>query len=241
MTFVPLLVGIILGGSSWWQALLTFTWTAAFFSFHAFGLWAKARMRKRFRAPTFTYGSIAAVGALALVIKHPFLLSWALPFTLLFSVVVWQVIRRNERSLSARLSEIFASSLMIPVASSLGSHPATTKTLVIATILIAAYFSGTVPYVKTLIRERTSSKWLRASITYHFLGLILTTVSFALGYLHLLVAISWLVLLLRAYLYPTWSKRREKEGHGPLSPAIIGVSEFAFCALVLISVVTNFN
>lgn len=241
MTFVPLIVGIVLGHPSWWQGLLTLTWTAAFFSFHAFGLWVKARCRRRYRTPTFTYGALAGAGALTLVVKYPHLLWWALPFTALFGVVVVQLLRRNDRSLSARISEILASSLMLPVANSLGSAPASAKAVVTATILVAAYFIGTVPYVKTLIRERTSNGWLHASITYHVLGVVITAGCAFMGLLNVFIPIVWLVLLIRAYLYPLWSRRREAAGEGPLPPVIIGVSEFGFCALVLISVVWNFH
>mgnify|MGYP002735542183 CR=1 FL=1 len=50
MMLVPLLVGSLLGGPTWWQALLSFAWVVAFFFFNAFSMWVKVMARARARA-----------------------------------------------------------------------------------------------------------------------------------------------------------------------------------------------
>ena len=105
MMLVPILVGSTLGGFSWLQALLTFAWLNAFFFFNALGLWVKvsSSMRgrsagkpltvqqkssvsgrqRRYLPALGTYGALAAVGALGLLVVHPWLVLWAPSFTIL--------------------------------------------------------------------------------------------------------------------------------------------------------------
>ncbi len=232
MTFLPLLLGIILGGPSWWQLLLTFSWTAAFLFFNVFGLLIKARRKDRYRAAAITYGVLAGIGAAILVAFHPQLLVWAPPLAVFFSWAIVEILRRNERSVAARISAILASALMTPIASSLGSHPADWKHVWTATVVVALYFSGTVPYVKTLIRERGNPAWMRASIIYHLALVALFIAGAATGLVSWLVPLVGLILLARAWLYPVISGRRGR----PLSPLFIGLTEFGYSALVLTSV-----
>ncbi len=233
MTFLPLLLGIILGGPSWWQLLLTFSWTAAFLFFNVFGLLIKARRKDRYWAATITYGALAAAGALVLVAFHPDLLIWAAPLAAFFSWAIWEILRRNERSLGARVSAIFASSLMTPIAYSLGQHPDNWQHTWVATAVVALYFTGTVPFVKTMIRERGKPQWLRGSIAYHIALVALFVVGAATGWVSWLVPVVGLILLARAWIYPIVSARRTT----PLPPAVIGITEFGFSALVLLSVI----
>lgn len=236
MTFVPILVGTVFGGPQWEHVLLVFSWTVAFLFFNAFGLFVKARRKNRYRAAVTTYGCVAGIGAAFLLWWHPGLWVWGPPLALLFLWAVAEILHRNERSLGARISAILASCLMAPVAYSLGTHPYEWTRLWIVTTVLAAYFVGTVPYVKTLIRERGNHAWLVGSLAYHA---VLVVVSLVCVVAHVfegttawLVPLTALVLLGRAWLYPWVSERRG----GPLDPKVIGLSEFGFCALVVVAI-----
>lgn len=229
MTFTPLLVGIILGGPSWLQLLLVFSWVFAFLFFNVFGLLIKARRKDRYWPATITYGVVAGAGALVLVVLRPSLLVWAAPLAVFFTWAIVEVLRRNERSLGARVSAILASSLMSPVAFSLGSHPQDWVHLWTATVVVALYFIGTVPYVKTLIRERGKKGWLTGSLVYHGLLVLAAVPAAAFGYVNWMVPAVMVILALRAWGYPHLSARRGT----PLSPPFIGITEFGYTALVL--------
>lgn len=234
MTFIPLLVGSLLGGFRPIHLLLLFSWTAAFFFFNVFGLLIKARRRRRYWSATITYGAIAGAGAAILLVLQPGLWVWGPALAVFFLWAIAEILRRSERSLGARLSAIMASCLMMPVAYSLGSHPDDWHALWIKTAVVALYFAGTVPYIKTLIRERGSRGWLIGSLAFHAAVLLCAIVAAVLypQFLSWTIPFAWAVLLARAAIYPWLSKKRGK----PLSPKFIGLSEFGFSALVVAAI-----
>lgn len=252
MMFVPILVGSLLSGLSWRQALLTVAWLVAFLFFGALSLYvkvlssAKARARfsgrprptvkrrlARYDAALTTYGTLAAAAALALLIIKPSLAWWAIPIGGCFAVALWQMWVGHDRSLLARASAIIASQLMAPIAYSLGNQQGDWPRAWVATLILALYFIGTIPFVKTMIRERGSAAWLRGSLAYHAVLVVAATIASSVG------AISWwvtgasVVLLARATAFPLWSRMRSRA----LSPAIIGITEFAVSAMMVLVLV----
>ncbi len=229
MTVCPPFVGAFLGGFTWVQLWLGLTWLVAFLFFNVFGLWVKAKNKKRYLPALLTYGLVAAVSALGIVFLHPGLLWWGIPIAACFLVAAAEIFRRRERSLTARLSAIAASCLMTPITCFLGPTPTDTEHLTVVTMLLAAYFAGTVPYVKTLIRERGDEKWLWGSWIFHAVILVLTVTLFLIGSINVLVPISWAVLLIRAWAFPTYSAKNDRR----IPPKIIGFSEVGFCVLTV--------
>ncbi len=254
MMLVPVIVGSLLGGLAWQQLLLLVAWLAAFFYFSALGLWVKvyssarararaagkplgearlATIRKRqgrFRNALVAYAAVAAVGALSLLILKPSLALWAPAFAVCFGIALWEMWNDNERGLLSRASAIIASQFLTPIAFSLGSHPDDWGRAWLATAILTLYFIGTVPLVKTLIRERGSSAWLIGSLTFHGVVLAVTFVAALLGHLNWWIVALWALLLIRAAAFPAWSYRTGK----PLRPAIIGFSEIAVSTTVVL-------
>lgn len=255
MMLVPILVGSILGGFTWPQAVLTFAWLAAFFYFSALGLWIKvaasarkraggehldpkrraavSRRQARYRNALITYASLAALGALVLVLIKPELLWWAPALAACFGVAVWEMWRDADRSFLARTSAVTASQLLTPIAFSLGSHPADWSRMWLATGVLTLYFVGTIPYVKTLIRERGSRTWIRGSIAYHGVVLAVAAAAAGFGVLSWWIVSLWALLLLRAVAFPAWSHKLGK----PLRPAVVGFTEFAVSTAVVLVLV----
>ena len=255
MMLVPILVGSILGGFTWPQALLTFAWLAAFFFFSALGLWIKvgasarkrfggkpldpkrkaavARRQARYRSALITYASLAAVGALGLVLIKPDLVVWAPALAVCFGVAVWEMWRDADRSFLARASAVMASQLLTPIAFSLGSNPHDWARMWLATAVLTLYFVGTIPYVKTLIRERGSRAWIRGSIAYHGAVLTVAVVIASVGMLSWWIVALWVLLLVRSVAFPAWSNKLGK----PLRPAIVGFTEFAVSTAVVLVLV----
>lgn len=256
MMFVPLLVGSILGGFSALQAVLTLSWLSAFFFFNVLGLWIKAggkrkkntsppnaaraaaiqeatkRRRRKYRGPMITYAAIAGTGAAFLVVTRPELLWWAPAFAIFFAVALGEMWFGRDRSFLARASAIIASGLLTPIAFSLGSNPTDWTRVWITTLIVILYFIGTIPYVKTLIRERGDQAWIHFSLGFHAALLLSSALLAILGMLTWWVAALWFVLLVRAWAFPSWSKRRGQ----PLRPIVIGMSEFGFSLLVILTV-----
>lgn len=255
MMIVPLLVGSLLSGLNWRQAVLSISWVAAFFFFGALSLYVKVlsstrsralargnavrdaltspgvrRRLGRYHAALLTYGSVSVVGATALLVLRPCLLWWAIPIGACFAVALWQMWLGKDRSLLARGSAIVASQLMAPISYSLGTSQTDWPRTWFATVVLALYFIGTIPFVKALIRERNNRAWLYGSLAYHT---VLVVIAFLGAAMHLL---SWwvlglsAVLLLRAILFPVWSLRAGRA----VRPAVLGITEFFVSAAVVL-------
>lgn len=249
MATVPVIAGSALGGFSWSQLLLGVSWLIAFLWFDTLTTWMKSAVRtngagkrqvnlsrgRRYVPALITYALIAGVGALALVILHPRVLLWGLVILPLFSIAWWEMWRGEYQSFLARAAAILASTLLLPIAYELGTHPNNWVRAWVATAFVTAYFVGTVPYVKTLIRERGNPGWLRFSLGYHVAMTVITAIAWGFGLATWWMTAAWVILTVRAWVYPEISRRRGK----PLRPAVIGVSELAFTAIVLIAVLAN--
>ncbi len=251
MMLLPITVGSIRSGLSGMQLLLLLAWLSAFFFYGALTLWMKvyASNRKRGRARTkrsnhrsrlvryrpalLTFGTFAGVGAIALVLLRPELLWWAIPFAALFAVAAWEGIRGREKSIGSRTAAILAANLLTPIAYSLGTHPNSWPDAWIATATLTVYFLGTVPYVKTLLRERGKREWLGASLGYHGAIFVAATVLAGFRYVTWWIPGLAAVWLARAAVLPLISLH----GNRPLRPAVVGVTEVGVSVLVALTLI----
>lgn len=193
MLILPLLIGFILGlrmSPAPFQSPRTLvlllsiaaTWILGYFMFFAFDLWFKAcnpQRKRRYRTPMLIYGSlVAGFGLLTLALRWQMVL-WVFFFLPLVTWAFVEVVRRQPRSLSSGISTTLASSLMIPVMVSAATVPLPEflsfqpLELLAATVAVALYFVGTIPYVKTLIREKGNPAYLKLSFFYHFAALLI--------------------------------------------------------------------
>lgn len=199
MLLMPLLVGIALGllftpldqahperlRAYGLMAAITAMWLFGYFTFYAFGLWFKTRNKRRkaeYARPMVIYGVVTFLAGLtALALRWQMV--WWVPVFL--PLVVWafvEVVRRHPRSLSSGVSTTLASSLMIPVmvSASVAAPPEfffyAPAQLIVATAAVALYFIGTIPYVKTLIREKGNPVYVKFSVGYHAAALVLVLV-----------------------------------------------------------------
>ena len=125
--------------------------------------------------PLLVYsGATALAGVVTLVLVGARPLPWVLAFLPLMLPALWLAGRRRERATVGGLLTIAAASLMVPVARHLyPSDDGDWPTVAAQTVLVFAYFFGTVLFVKTNIRERGSRGYLVASIAYHALAVLL--------------------------------------------------------------------
>ncbi|GIG21650.1 hypothetical protein Cch01nite_23740 [Cellulomonas chitinilytica] len=202
MLVVPVAVGAVLAGPTWRHALLLVTWLVAYLAFHAAGLWLKASRRRRWWPPVRAYVPATALLGVGLVLTSPSLLAWAPVFLALLTVSLVCSARRADRSWLNDVVTVVAASLMTPVAAGLGPSwtPPTTRAW-LAGGLLAAYFLGTVPYVKSLIRDRGSRPVLAVSSGYH-LALVAGAGAAAVTGGSVVLVVVAIALLARALLVP---------------------------------------
>lgn len=222
MLVVPPVVGATLAGWTWRHALLLAAWLVGFLAYHAAGLWLRSGRRARYRTPLAVHGAAGAALLAALLLTSPRLLVWAPVFAPLLTVSLVASLRRADRSWWNDTVTVLAAALLLPVAAGLGAHGLATGRLVTATGVVAAYFLGTIPYVKSLIRDRDDPRVRWVSVAYHAL------LAVAAWWVGAAVGVVALLLLARAVVVPwRWPRVR---------PAFLGAGEVVASVVVSVTV-----
>jgi hypothetical protein len=220
MLVVPWLTGVLVAGFRWAHLPLLGAWLAGYLLSYYVLQAVKTRKLSRFRPQLLLYGPITAALGLLVVIARPPLLAYAPAYALLLAVNVFHAWHRRERALVNDLASVVQSCLMVFVAATVAglgiSHAAPAFTVVLL------YFTGTVLYVKTMIRERGSASYRWASGVYHALALGVTT------FLGIPVAAVFVFLLVRSIVLPRYR----------LAPKHVGIIEIVASTLVLVTAVT---
>ncbi|GAA0307916.1 YwiC-like family protein [Streptomyces polychromogenes] len=228
MLAVPFLAGTFLSPHPGWaHAALFAAWLAGYAAafhgqqwlrLHARGL----RSARRHGVPAVVCGAAAGAFGLPLAYVHPWLLlaaAAALPFVAVNTRYAW---RGRERALVNGLAAVVPACGMLPVAAWLGGLGPGGSWRAGAACLL--YFAGTVPYVKTMIRERRSAAYRRGSVAYHAVALALA------AFLSPWLVPVFAACLARAVLLP---------GRG-LRPAKVGALELALSAALLTTLLLTF-
>jgi hypothetical protein len=174
MVVAPPLVGALVAGPTGRHALLLAVWLAAYCLYFAAAQWLRSGRRARYRPPVLGYAAATAALGVPLLVAEPALLRWAPVYALLLAASLRYAARRADRSYGNDLVTIAAAALLTVVASGLGAPPAgwwppgaDDSGAWSAAALLAAYLVGTVPYVKSMIRERDRPATYRLSVGYH--------------------------------------------------------------------------
>lgn len=221
MLLLPLLATVPVTGAGWLHLPLLGAWLAGYLlSYYAMQA-IKTRRPDRFREQLLIYGAVTVPLAGVVVAARPEVLWFAPAYAGLLAVNLWYAWRRRERALGNDLALVAQSCLMVFVAAAVaGVAPAAVVDVFMA---VLAYLTGTVLYVKTMIRERGSVAYRRASVAFHLVALVVAAwVSLPLGAV-------FAVLLLRAWLLP---------GRG-LRPKQVGVGEIVLSVAVLAAIVAG--
>lgn len=108
----------------------------------------------------------------------------------------------------------------------------------VVTALTAAYFCGTVPYIKSMIRGRFNRPLLAGTVAWHVAVAAVAVWAAAGGYLPVAHAVVWVVLAVRSAAMPLFHWRQLRRRARALTPAMMGVAEFGFCLLFLVTIAT---
>nr|NLD41807.1 YwiC-like family protein [Actinomycetales bacterium] len=238
MISIPALSGVVLAGFHWVHVPLLLFWWIGYFFFQAAMLWLKGRRRPKYFPPVRAYGIAMIPFAAVVAVMAPHLAFWVVGFAPLIAVAVWCTIKRKERSYLNDSVTVLAACLMLAVTfhanASHGDPRWTWVWLVLAVEF--AYFWGTIPHVKALIRERHRIEAARQSVLLHTIGAAAITALVFLGWFEgtvwggWLLAGVWWLLAVRAFVMPWWQRRTK-----PLRPLVIGVTEIVFSLLIVAS------
>jgi hypothetical protein len=214
----PFLVGVVASSPQWVHLPLLLVWFLGYFAFFAAGLWLRSGRRARYLPPLRAYGLLTVSFGLLVLLMRPDLVVWVPCFLPLLLAGLWLAARRQDRSVLSGLATILAACLMTPVAFDAGEGTDWPLAWTLTAVL-AAYFVGTLFYVKTMIRERGSRVHYRLSVGYHFV------VTIAAAWVSWWLMGLFAVLTLRAAALPGRN----------LSPKRVGVGEI----LANVAVVTT--
>ena len=178
MLVAPVLTGAILGGFGWGPFALAVAWIAAYLAYMAGRGALAGRHGRQSAAAVAAYGGLTLTLVVGLLVWRAALLWWAIPLAVLLGISLAMVVARRERSTLNDAALIGASALMCAVVATSArltptvtwsdfAHGVAWPTAWLATAVLAGYFWGTIPYVKTMIRERRKPGWYAASVAYH--------------------------------------------------------------------------
>ena len=264
MLVMPAIVGWVVGGFSWVNLLFIPSWWGAYLTYWAWSQWLRtrsARKRALLLVPLIVYTAWTGLLGLVTLVAAPYLLQWLVPMLPLLAIALWEVWRGRERSLPSGLATTAAASLIAAVTYSLavrgaggflgiggndaalpgaspngGLHGWPWMWLVTAST--AAYFCGTVPYIKSMIRERFNNRLLGGTVAAHAVVAAGAVWLAAGGWLPWLHAVLWVVLAVRSLVMPLWQWRLVRKRHRPLRPGTMGLVEVALEVVFLISIAT---
>lgn len=220
----PVVAGALAGGPTGWDALLLFTWLAAYCLNFYVSQAVKSRKPKRYQRQLTLYASTSLILGLPLALHDPSLLLLLMAAIPAFAVNLVFIRQRNERAWANDFVGIALAAVVGYGAYALGAHPADPMRAAWMELAIALYFGGTVIYVKTMIRERGSLIWIRVSIAYH--GALVALAALTQWWPAAIIA---LLLLIRATAVPRlgWTPKR------------IGLTEIAFTVAVAVCALTT--
>ena len=262
MLVMPAIVGWVVGGFSWVNLLFIPSWWGAYLTYWAWSQWLRtrsARKRALLLVPLIVYTAWTGLLGLVTLVAAPYLLQWLVPMLPLLVIALWEVWRGRERSLPSGLATTAAASLIAAVTYSLavrgaggflgtggndaalpgaspngGLHGWPWMWLVTAST--AAYFCGTVPYIKSMIRERFNNRLLAATVAVHAVAAAGAVWLAAGGWLPWLHAALWVVLAVRSLVMPLWQWRLVRKRHRPLRPGTMGLVEVVLEVVFLVSI-----
>ncbi|MFF3625090.1 YwiC-like family protein [Streptomyces sp. NPDC002467] len=223
MLTVPFLAGTLLAPRPGWaHALLFAAWLLGYVAVFHGRQWLRLHARglrsaARHALPAVVFGAAFAVAGVPLAVLHPWLVPAALlaaPFVAVNTYFAW---RGRERALRNGLAAVVPACGMLLVAAHLGGlGPAGSWPGGVACLL---YFAGTVPYVKTMIRERNSRAYRAGSAAYHAAALAVAA-----------LLSPWLAIPFAAYL----TRALTLPGRA-LRPPAVGALELACSTALLVT------
>lgn len=259
MALLPYWIGVIESSLRWIHWLVFALWICGYFAFNVGGIWLRSRRKDRYFKPLQIYGTITLILGIICLLLAPPLLEWAIVFFPLIIIAVTESVRHRERSLLARTSTILATGVMTLVAYDIGTqfarsfapiswleHTATSNIewvvsptgnlqgwswMLVVAWIVTSYYWSTVPYVRSLIRQRGSQSFLAFSVACHAVLTAVVVGFFILGWVtwwHLLV---WVLLFARSLAVPLLQRR---------SPQLVTVSRVGFCeiAVAMLTLIT---
>ena len=260
MVVVPYWIGALQGEDYVFLTLLVFAvWFVGYFAFFSASQYFLSKGRRGLK-PTLVYTTITALLGLTAAFIRPWLLAWAVPFVPLAALALERTVHHAGRSLVARSATILAAGMMTLVGYACATGVQTISNLFsnghidtgvatnenasltgwpwvfLLSIILTTYFWLSVPYVKSLVRNRGSIPMVAPSIGTHVLASIGVSVAVFHTWLHPINAFIWWIFLAGKSAFAPWYSAHTGKR---IRPKVIGYSEVGIFILVIIALLVS--
>lgn len=251
MLITPAVLGLVAGAVAWARGgagpagdlialgAVLMAWFFGYGAFFAFGLAARARnprRRRKYLAPVYVYGAVCLAALLVVALARPATAWWAIPYAPLVAVALYETLRGRSRSMLSGVSTTIASALLVPVLADVGGAELTwTHGAIISAAFLALYFSGTIPFVKTMIREKGNESFLRLSVGVHVFSLAAVAAMVWAAPLTAWAAAVMVAVMVIALVRAVWFPVTAGRGRA-WTARDVGVAEMPVCLLAAVGV-----
>jgi len=218
MLIIPFLLGTFAAKASIIHILLFIGWLLVYLLSFPFLQFIRTGKSKLYLRPIQVYGALFVVVGAALLILKPVLALIGLAYIPLFLINIYYAKLNQERSFVNDMVAVIQFCSMVYVTYWLGGG----TDWILASelfLIVLLYFTGTVFYVKTMIREKKNKSFYVISVIFHIISLVFIGL-----YTSLLLMIPMLIVLARAVVYPKIK----------LNIMQIGISEIVFSLILTI-------
>lgn len=169
---MPFGIGMLRGGPGLIHLPLLLAWVSGYLATYYTLLAIKTRSVSQVRRQLLGYGAAAGLASIPVLLMRPSLVLAVPAFAPLLTVNAWYARRQQERALPNGIASTLEGSLMTLVAVAAVGEPVG-RALGDAVVLML-FFTGSLLYVKTMIRERGDGGYLQTSIAFHLIALGIT-------------------------------------------------------------------
>jgi YwiC-like protein len=228
MLLLPLLLGVAASHADAWQLVLAGGALSGYLASAALQAWSRARRPAALRTPILVYGGAFAILAAVLAVAFPPLVL-SLLVTVPAAIIVFQGARPGtRRDLANSFAQVAQALILVPAAAFVAGWPDPGR-VALYTLVAAAYLSGSVLVVRSVLRERGNTAFASISVAFH---VALPVVAIAILPLAYALAGGWLAA--RAIALPM-AQRRWAGGPHPLRPIHVGMIELVSSIAVVVT------
>jgi hypothetical protein len=229
MLLLPVLLGVAASEPDPWQLVVAVTALASYLTSVTAQTWARSRRPAAYRLPMASYGTVAVILGLVLLVAFPPLILAAVVVVPTGLLVFRGARPGTRRDLANSLAQVAQALVLVPVTAWV-SGSWDPERVVAYTCVAAGYQLGSVLVVRSVLRERGNRGFAASSVGFHLVLVVLAALFLPLPYA--LVAMG---LAARAAALPV-AQRRMSRGTTPLRPIHVGIVEMvASLAVVVVS------
>jgi hypothetical protein len=165
MLVLPYLIGVACSRPVPLHVPLLIAWLGGYLLSYYLLLTVKTRRPGRVAGPLSLYTALTVPAATVVIGFRPQVLWFGPAFALLLGVNALAARRHADRSLVGGLASVVQGCLIVPLAAVVAGVPA--PDVAAPGVVVLAYFTGSLLYVKTMIRNHGEQAYLVASVSFH--------------------------------------------------------------------------